>query len=258
MSADQVRETMSAYVEVLRARGDYRRFFAEDIRFEIVGTDQSARGAEAAEHAIRFFHEIAFDAQPEISKVLVDDDGAAAEAMFVGKHIGDFAGVGATGRAVRVPYSVFYELDAGLITALRIYLSMDQLLTQIGSRFTPRRPNPSSDEHSEPHAQRCVADVAALRIVRRVVLPSSIRGTFATGAIRVARCGVDEVLFVQDVSICTGLSRAWFSVRSSRRSLGRPKWRSSSRGHGPGSWSTREPGTVDARTRGAREPDTEL
>jgi predicted ester cyclase len=133
MSADQARETMNAYVEALLARGDYRRFFAEDIRFEIVGTDHSARGAESAEQAIRFFHEIAFDAQPEIGNVLVDEDGAAAEAMFVGKHIGDFAGIGATGRAVRVPYSVFYELDAGLITALRIYMSMDQLLTQIGS-----------------------------------------------------------------------------------------------------------------------------
>jgi predicted ester cyclase len=133
MSADQLRDTMNAYVEALLARGDYRRFFADDIRLEIVGTDQSARGAQSAEQAIRFLHEVAFDARPEIVNVLVDAHGAAAEAMFVGKHIGEFAGIGATGRTVRVPYSVFYDLDAGVITALRIYMAMDQLLTQIGS-----------------------------------------------------------------------------------------------------------------------------
>jgi predicted ester cyclase len=62
---------------------------------------------------------------------LIDDHGAAAEATFVGTHIGEFAGIGATGSTVRVPYSVFYELDAGTITGLRIYMPMDQLLAQI-------------------------------------------------------------------------------------------------------------------------------
>jgi steroid delta-isomerase-like uncharacterized protein len=133
MSAEQVRQTMQSYVEVLLARGDYRRFFADDIRFEVVGTDQRLQGAESAEQAIRFLHEMAFDAQPEIVNVLVDDHGAAAEATFVGTHIGDFAGIGATGNAVRVPYSVFYDVDAGTITALRIYMPMDQLLAQIGA-----------------------------------------------------------------------------------------------------------------------------
>jgi predicted ester cyclase len=132
MSAEQVRQTMQAYVEVLLARGDYRRFFAHDIRFEVVGTDQRLQGAESAEQAIRFLHEIAFDAQPEIVNVLVDEHGAAAEATFVGTHIGDFAGIGASGNAVRVPYSVFYDVDARTITALRIYMPMDQLLAQIG------------------------------------------------------------------------------------------------------------------------------
>jgi predicted ester cyclase len=131
MSADRVRQTMQAYAEVLLARGDYRRFFADDIRFEVVGTDQRLQGAESAEQAIRFLHEIAFDAHPEIVNVVVDDGGAAAEAMFVGTHIGDFAGIAATGNAVRVPYSVFYDVDAGTITALRIYMPMDQLLAQV-------------------------------------------------------------------------------------------------------------------------------
>ena len=133
MSTEQVRETMQSYAEALLARGDYGRFFAEEIRFEVVGTGQQAQGAESVEQAIRFLHEVAFDARPEIANVLVDDNAAAAEATFVGRHIGEFAGIGATGRAVRVPYAVFYELDAGTITALRLYMPMDQLLAQIGT-----------------------------------------------------------------------------------------------------------------------------
>jgi predicted ester cyclase len=139
MSALEVRETVQAYVEVLLARGDYRRFFSDDVAFEVVGTDLRARGAEATEQAIRFMHEVAFDAAPEVTNVLVDDHGAAAEAMFVGTHIGEFAGIGATGSAVRVPYSVFYDVDAGRITALRIYMPMDQLVSQIHAPTQPGR-----------------------------------------------------------------------------------------------------------------------
>jgi hypothetical protein len=89
------------------------------------------RGAEAAEQAIRFLHEVAFDAQPEIGSLMMDESGAALEAMFVGRHVGEFAGVGATDNVVRVPYSVFYDVSDGAITALRIYMPMDQLLAQI-------------------------------------------------------------------------------------------------------------------------------
>jgi len=131
MSAAQVRETLNEYVEVLLARGDYGRFFADDVHFEVAGTDQSADGAEATEQAIRFLHELAFDARPEVTNVVADENGASAEAIFAGTHIGEFAGIGATGNAVRVPYSVFYDVADDRITALRIYMSLEQLVAQI-------------------------------------------------------------------------------------------------------------------------------
>jgi steroid delta-isomerase-like uncharacterized protein len=136
ISADQVRQTMDAYVEALLARGDYGRFFAEDVAFAIVGTDQQLTGAQGAEQAIRFMHEVAFDARPEVVRVVVGERGAAAEVVFVGTHVGEFAGVAATGNAVRVPYSVFYDVDGGHITGLRIYMPMDQLIAQIGQTVT--------------------------------------------------------------------------------------------------------------------------
>jgi predicted ester cyclase len=133
MSAAEVREVLNAYVEVLLARGDYGRFFADDIHFEVLGTDQRADGPEATEQAIRFLHEVAFDAQPELVNALVDDHGAAVEAIFSGTHIGEFAGLAATGSRVRVPYSVFYAVDGRKITALRIYMSLEQLIAQIST-----------------------------------------------------------------------------------------------------------------------------
>lgn len=137
MSAEQVRETLQQYVEVLLARGDYGRFFDDDIEFALMGTDQQTRGAQAAEQTIRFLHEMAFDAAPEITNLVVDDHGAAAEAFFVGTHTGEFSGVSATGNPVRVPYSVFYDVDAEKIKALRIYMPMDQLLAQISGATEP-------------------------------------------------------------------------------------------------------------------------
>ena len=137
MSAEQVRGTVEAYVEVLRARGEFGRFFADDVEFVLMGTDQQARGAQAAEQTIRFLHETAFDAQPEISNLVVGDRSAAAEALFVGTHTGEFLGVSATGKSVRVPYSVFYDVEADRITAVRVYMPMEQILEQIGRAAEP-------------------------------------------------------------------------------------------------------------------------
>jgi predicted ester cyclase len=137
MSAEQVRETVQKYVEVLLARGEYGRLFDDDIEFALMGTDQQARGAQAAEETIRFLHETAFDAEPEITKLVVGDHSAAAEALFVGTHTGDFLGVSATGKSVRVPYSVFYDVEADKITAVRVYMPMDQLLEQLGGAIEP-------------------------------------------------------------------------------------------------------------------------
>ncbi len=131
MSVQQARKTLQQYLEALLARGDYGRFFARDMQFAVMGTDQQTRGAEAAEQAIRFLHETAFDAQPEIINLVVDEHGAAAEAVFVGTHTGEFAGIKASGGAVRVSYSVFYELEGDRITALRIYMPMEQLVAQV-------------------------------------------------------------------------------------------------------------------------------
>lgn len=122
---------MQDYIDTLVKRGDYTVYFADDIVASFEGTDQTAVGRDRAGQLIRYVHEVAFDARPEMKNLLVDDGKAALEADFVGTHIGDFAGIQPTGRAVRVPYSVVYDLRDDKISGLRIYFPMSLLIEQL-------------------------------------------------------------------------------------------------------------------------------
>jgi predicted ester cyclase len=125
------RQVMQDYLDALVKRADFSRFFASGVVATIEGTDQRADGPEAAEQMIRYIHQQAFDARPELKTLLVDEGKAAIEADFVGTHTGEFADVQPTGRAVRAPYSVFYELRDNQISKLRIYFLISLLVQQI-------------------------------------------------------------------------------------------------------------------------------
>jgi predicted ester cyclase len=131
MSTDEVRATLEAYVDALGARADFAQFFTDDVQASIVGTPQQATGPDAVEQLIRFMHEVAFDARPELKNMVVDDGKAAVEADFVGVHVGEFAGITATQTSVRVPYSVIYDLNGDRISGLRIYMPLQDLLAQL-------------------------------------------------------------------------------------------------------------------------------
>ena len=115
------RATMEGYLVALIARGAFADYFTDDVTIDVVGSGQTAQGRGAVEGMIRYVHEQAFDARAERKSLVADDSRAALEADFVGRHIGEFAGIAATGRDIRVPYSVHYDLDNGRIKALRIY-----------------------------------------------------------------------------------------------------------------------------------------
>jgi steroid delta-isomerase-like uncharacterized protein len=124
-------KVMQDYLDTLVKRGDFPAFFADDVVATFEGTPQRADGREAAGQLIRYVHEGAFDARMELKNLLTDDGKAAIEADFVGTHTGEFAGIPATGRAVRVPYSVVYDLSGEQISALRIYFPMSLLIEQL-------------------------------------------------------------------------------------------------------------------------------
>jgi predicted ester cyclase len=125
------RKVMQEYIDALVKRADYPAYFTDDVVATFEGTDQRAVGREAAGQLIRYVHEGAFDARPEVKNLLVDDGKAAIEADFAGTHTGEFAGIPPTDREVRVPYSVVYDIRGDQISALRIYFPMSLLVEQI-------------------------------------------------------------------------------------------------------------------------------
>jgi predicted ester cyclase len=66
-------------------------------------------------------------------RLTVAGDSAALEADFVAHHIGEFAGIAPTGRNIRVPYRVHYDLDRGRIKALRIYGMSSDLFSALSA-----------------------------------------------------------------------------------------------------------------------------
>jgi predicted ester cyclase len=127
------RTTMDAYLQALTARGSFADFLTDDVTLDMVGAGMTAQGRAQVENVIRYAHEQAFDGRPELKSLIVDPDGrrSAIEADFIGRHTGEFAGIPATGRNVRVPYSVHYDLTSGGISALRIYGLVEGLVSAV-------------------------------------------------------------------------------------------------------------------------------
>ncbi len=129
-SADRTRQILEAYWKDHDAR-----YVAENAVFTMMPSGEVIRGREAiAKHIDGFYHG-ALDAKAEIVNAVFGENKGVLEALVVGRHTGTFAGVAATGRDVRVPISVVYDLENGLITKARIYLMINVLLEQI--RGTP-------------------------------------------------------------------------------------------------------------------------
>ena len=77
---------MQDYLDALVKRAEFTSYFTEDVVATFEGTDQRANGRQAAGELIRYVHETAFDARPELKNLLVDTGKAAIEADFAGTH----------------------------------------------------------------------------------------------------------------------------------------------------------------------------
>ena len=140
MSIERTREAMTRYLD-----SDHKDLgmMAEDVVFTNMATGEEHRGVEGVRRMLDFVYHTAFDAHAETRSRIFDERQAVLEADFVGTHIGTFAGIPATGRSVRVPLCVVYDVEEGKIKRGRIYLETPVLLRQIGAapaeRETARR-----------------------------------------------------------------------------------------------------------------------
>lgn len=64
--------------------------------------------------------------------LLIDDDRVALLCRFTGTHLGEFFGVGPTGRHIEVSGAFIYRLQDGLIVHERRVLDFTGLLIQVG------------------------------------------------------------------------------------------------------------------------------
>jgi predicted ester cyclase len=131
MTVAETQATFEAYAAALLGGGAYESYFADDIVVTMTGVPGEIVGPAAVKAAIDALHHEQFDAHPQFGNVVIGEGTGALEAVFVGTHTGEFAGIAATGKEVEVPYSVFYELADGKITNLRIYALAEGLVQQL-------------------------------------------------------------------------------------------------------------------------------
>jgi steroid delta-isomerase-like uncharacterized protein len=133
MTRTETESTLTDYLAALLGGGDFAAYFSEDVLWTTMETGEQIKGREAVRDFIVALHTQLFEASPEIRSLVVGDGTASLEADFVGKHVGEFAGVPPRGAEVRLPYSVFYDIDGGRITAIRAYFPISVLVQTVSS-----------------------------------------------------------------------------------------------------------------------------
>jgi steroid delta-isomerase-like uncharacterized protein len=129
MSTERTREAMTRYWD---SQHQDLSMMAEDVVFTHMATGDEHRGPDAIRGMLDYMYHQAFDARVEERSRIIAESQAVVEGDFVGTHIGEFAGIPATGRQVRVPLCVVYDLEEGVIRRARVYLELPVLMRQLG------------------------------------------------------------------------------------------------------------------------------
>ena len=126
METKQVKKPIEHYFETHDTK-----YLTEDVVFINMGTSELTIGREAVGNMLHYIYHVAFDAHAEIINTIVCDNKAVLEANFIGKHIGEFAGVPATNKSVNAPLCVTYDLENGLIKVARVYMMVGIIIEQL-------------------------------------------------------------------------------------------------------------------------------
>ena len=107
-------------------------YVAENAVFKDMNSGEEINGRKAIADMLNYLYHVAFDAKAIVNNTIITENLALLEASFVGKHIGEFAGISATGKQVNVPLCVTYDLNEdGLIQNGRIYMLTDVMMRQL-------------------------------------------------------------------------------------------------------------------------------
>ena len=116
MPLEQTRETMEAYW----AGGE--EFIAEDAIFTMMATGEETQGREAVLAMIQNFYNGIFDGHFEENRSIIAENHAVLEGTLIANHVRPFAGIPPSGKEVRIPMCVIYDVVEGLVQSARVYL----------------------------------------------------------------------------------------------------------------------------------------
>jgi len=125
MSRADVEKVAEAYM----SGGPY--VLAEDVVFTLGDSGEVYEGRDAVSQMLSAWYGEMFEADSERLAMFVGDDGFAVEFRFEGTHIGDFYGIGATGRSVSFPFVGTYQVEGSKIVSATIYLPMERIKSML-------------------------------------------------------------------------------------------------------------------------------
>ena len=129
MSTETTRKVIQRYVD---SNHTDMSVMADDVVFTNTATGEETKGPDAVRQMLNYVYHVAFDADYPNPTLVCDGNRAVLEGTFTGKHIGEFAGIPASGKDVKVPLCVTYELENDKIKRARVYWMVPALLTQLG------------------------------------------------------------------------------------------------------------------------------
>lgn len=141
MSIERTREVMTKYFD--SAHSDVS-MMADDCVFTMMATGDETKTPQGVLNMLHYFYHVAFDARAEITNTIFADGKAVVEGYVVGKHIGEFAGIAPTGKDIRVPICVVYDLENDQIKRARIYFETPVLFQQLGTMPPMAEAQPAS------------------------------------------------------------------------------------------------------------------
>ena len=128
MTIEQTRAHVEPYL-----RDHDASLLAPDVVFIDMSSGARHEGRDAVGGMLHYIYHVAFDAHAETRSLIIGEGLAAIEGDFVGRHIGEFAGIPATGREVRVPLCVAYVVGEQGITEGRVYMAGNVMMQQLGA-----------------------------------------------------------------------------------------------------------------------------
>ncbi len=131
MSAESTRAVIQRYMD---SKHSDMSVMADDVVFTHMASGDEHNGPDGVGKMLHYMYQVAFDADAEFTNLVVADGKAVLEGYFAGKHIGEFAGIPATGKNVRVPICIVYDLDNDRIRRGRVYMEMPVMFAQLGEQ----------------------------------------------------------------------------------------------------------------------------